>query len=356
MRLLLIILLWASTKLFAQDLITATIVDFEDNPIIGAIIKCDHSNKYATSGIDGKFELYIDTIDESVDIQCLSYVKCNIPVSKIQETNIIRLETLPILLGAVEITPTKANELLDKAFKNTQEKLLLNQDINYLLHFTQSIDKENLTDELYLKYSSNLQKTKARRGYIPYKLNLIALQHIRNETNNSELQIVPGNYHESSFLNKPKLDKYTCKLGTSENDSLLVIEIIANEKSKTNQNALFYINKSDTTITCFTSKHIDNITNEDAYSKYKDIKYAQDGNVYCEYKPKGESLYLSKFNWVVSLHCKTKEDEYDSSFLIDLKALHINDNGIENKTSIKLNGYSGELFKIPDTNISEFTE
>jgi len=160
-----IVILFFPLLLNAQT--SGTIVEQTSKiPIEGDIIQYgDFQQDYGLSDKDGKF-IIPEKHKTIIHIMSIGYKTKSMLVSDIRKNNVIILESVPIELSPIEVTPADANKILSQAIYNTKAQLLTKTNIEYLLHIKQIETYSQEEQEFYVKYLSFLNKNEPKKRFI----------------------------------------------------------------------------------------------------------------------------------------------------------------------------------------------
>ncbi|MDR1500982.1 MAG: hypothetical protein LBT43_00815 [Prevotella sp.] len=316
-----------------------------NTPIEGIVLQYGNSPQdYVISDKDGNFSIP-EKHNSIIHIHGIGYKRLSILFSEILNNPTLELELSPIELNEIEISYIDANRLLEKAFSNTRQSLLLNQKLVYLTHFVQSSNDGKDKHELNLQYSALLSKNKLKNGKIPYELSLISLNHLQKDNGAEDKNIVSCEYHVSEILNPKRLENYRAMVSHSENDSLIILKTLPkSEKDNLYGSYLYIINKEDTTIHLIDINYKDQLLSKAKYIKNKNLKWAVRGKTgLIEFRKHNKKIYMYSVKYTAELHCiYYNGKEKDVIYYIDNK--YQNTDKHSNLKQIKLNGYSQELF------------
>lgn len=316
-------------------------------PIDGVIIKYGHLiNNVTYSDILGNF-IIPEKKQDTIYIQNMGYMSISLAYTDLLKNSLVEMDISAYELPAVEISYIDADILLKKAIYNTQKRLLTEHSIINMLHLIQSEgDQKN---ELFMKYSSTLDKDKVKDRNIPYKLSLKDIYHAKSTLDEGLSNQIPCEYHPTRILSVNQLKNHKATLSLSSDNSLIALKLIPLSEEKNSHMGVFYINKEDTTIHSINLSLVGGVGLKDRkYSKFGNIQsLVKDKSGYIEFSNYEGMYYMSKSIVSFTLLNKYKNgSEAEMTYFFDVKAVDIEDyvEGGE-----KLTGFSKQLFNIPNT-------
>ncbi|MBP1618658.1 MAG: CarboxypepD reg-like domain [Bacteroidetes bacterium] len=338
-----IVCLFAFSPLFIYSQVKGKLLDASTHKAVeNAIVQFgDLPEENVVTKADGGFEIP-QKHGLVVSIICLGYKSLSVLVDDIGKNPLILLESSPIELKEVEVNYVDAEKLLERAFENTKQKLLVNEYVSYDMHFVQAMNGID-SDELQMSYVSFLKKNSLKNGKIPYELGLISLQILKEDQKESKDYIANCDYQGASIFNMKNLEKYKITLSDSQNDEFLVLKAQQKSRASNSKSYLCYINRNDTTINRFDVE----VTSLDKleYKKDSHFQWATKGmKGRLEFSRRGEAMYMTAVQYTLKLQYLMEDGTVSSvECFMDNK---YRNRGSEGPKTKKLNGYSRELFSI----------
>ena len=347
----LIILLFISLNTFSQTSVSGIVLDQDETPIDGVVIQYgDFQQDYGLSDKDGKF-IIPEKHKTIIHIMSIGYKTKSMLVSDIRKNNVIILESAPIELSPIEVTPTDANKILSQAIYNTKAHLLTKTNIEYLLHLKQVETNSQEEQEFYVKYLSCLNKNEPKKKGIPYKFKMMEWDIIKKLPEKGSSEILSKNIFNIEY-HLIKIDGYYFKdnykvIVADSPENLIILSAKPKEgKFKDCISFKFYISQDDTT---FVSWDIDeNYRNiEKEYKSFRTFKYKINKiKTDIQFVRDNQNYYMSNCSQIVeaSVIHKNKKEENLVFYSNSIFTGNINTQKTDDLKS--LNGGSKQVIKM----------
>lgn len=355
---LLIILLFLSLGISAQVSIHGTIVDKDTNaPISDVIVQYGATSRdYVYTDAKGKFAIP-DNSEDIIYFQCIGYKTKSALKTALKQQPIVVLELNPVSLNPVVISPYDADMLLKEVMLNTKEKLITDQPIGYLLHFLQTKSTDTLQNEIYLKYTTTLDRKELKKNLnkerVPYIYNIVDIRRLQKSvTPTSELY--GAEYHASYLFTFGKSENNETTRSYSSDSSLIILQIEPLEGKAGWASGEVRINKDDMTIASIEIESVDSILDLQTYKRYmgKKVKALRKVGRFRFAKSNGKYYMKECYTYYKFRAINEFDREEDIVYYCDVNCIGT----IDPKTIRKrrLSGFCQELFYFPDSSISEF--
>ena len=351
---------------FSQNFISGKIIDSKTQEAIENVYVQNRNIKENAmlSQEDGSFSIEGDSLN-TVDLHRIGYLSTSFVYDGSQDI-VVEMEQSDYQLQEVVISFEEANDLVKKAFFNLMVNYSKHAPINYLWHGSLSELNLGAKRESYAVYSAKTNKVNFKKREISFNLGLIDLNHVV-ETNVQKSNIVAKSRFSTEY--HPKItDWLTDGRGhkivkqNTENDSLIFVQYVPRPlKGEMIPPVEIVINKSDTVLLSFKIFPLDSYS-KDSTEKYDKAKVLF--RSFFEYKLLTFSTNLFIKNDNGAYYIDSYESKTLISFLIDGKEELISQ---ENRTKaiwqpmikapkrqVKLNGKSGQLFKLKGTTTNNF--
>lgn len=346
------------SSLFAQTSIKGTVIDKEtQNPVSDVIVQYgDGYNDYVYTSDRGVFILPEGNYS-TIHFQCFGYKPKSMSGSSLAANNIIFLESDPVTLPPIVISPDEADEILEKVMMNTKKKLVSEVPLGYLLHFNQSKLSDTLKNEIYLSYTTSVSPKdltkKKKDGKVPYKYNIIDIRRLQSAPVPTT-ELYGAEYHASYLFSFGKSANNETKRSYSSDSSLIILEIKPLDGKNGWAEGELVINKKDMTLISMEVASIDSLMEAQPYKKYIDRKVKVLRKIgRFEFSETHGKLYM---NESYTYYKFAMTDDYGGYDEVEYHC-DVNFTGFvkqERLRNRKLSGFCQELFYFPDSTTREF--
>lgn len=350
--------LFLTQSLAAQISIQGVILDkYTDLPIPDVIVQYGKNAKdYVYTDSNGRYSIPSDS-EETIYFQCIGYKTKNVTKAALQAQPTVVMELNPISLNPVIISPYTADKLLNEVMLNTKERLLTDAPIGYLLHFSQSKSTDTLQNEIYMKYTSTLDRRKLKKAIkeerVPYIYNIIDIKRLQ-KTITPTSELYGAEYHASHLFTFGKSENNQTTRSYSSDSTLMILEIAPLPGKEGWARGEVVINKDDMTIVSMEIESVDSIMELQSYKRYmgKMIKALRKVGRF-SFEKSGDKYYMKdcytyyKFGAIDELG-----KQENIVYHCDVECIGT----VDPKTIKKrqLSGFCQELFYFPDSTTSEF--
>lgn len=346
------------SNLIAQSTIKGTVMDKDTRkPIQDVIVQFGEGyNDYVYTNDKGAFILPAG--DYSViHIQFFGYKPKSVSISSLSKNDIVFLESNPISLPPIVISPDEADDILEKVMINTKKKLVSEVPLGYLLHFNQSKLSDTLKNEIYLSYTTSVSQKdlnkKKKDGKVPYKYNIIDIRRLQSAPVPTT-ELYGAEYHASYLFSFGKSVNNETKRSYSSDSTLIILEIKPLEGKNGWAEGELVIDKKDMTLISMEVTSIDSLMEAQPYKKYMDrkVKVLQKTGRF-EFSETHGKLYM---NESYTYYKFAMTDDYGGYDEVEYHC-DVNFTGFvkqERLRNRKLSGFCQELFYFPDSTTKEF--
>lgn len=338
-----------SVSLFSQDTLKGVVIDASVNQKLeGVVIQYGNlQSDYAISDTNGLFTIPPNH-NTILHIHALGYKNVSVLYSDLQIKPKIRLEPLPIELKEIVVSNVDANKLLDRILSNMVKSMVINQSLKYRTYFVQSLNNDSNRIEINLDYSVLLKKRRLRIGRMPYKLSLIDIELLGENTSSDIKDFANCEYFPSYILDSKQLKNYHVTFGYSEDNTIFILN--ASPKTENNRDDSvykYYINENDSTIKYMEIDYTSPSNKKNKYHHHEGIKFAVKRKIArIEFEKYNDCIFTSSAKVIIEIHgIHPSGKEEDIAYYIDTRYVeNIDSDKIINGK--ELNGFSNEFFKL----------